>query len=750
MAVDFPSGAGLNIGDTFSPAGTDLTFIWDGEKWDTAQAPGKPGATGATGIQGYGVYASARTEADGTPIPVFPAGLTVVYSGTGIYTYTLTQPYVSGNYTVFATVVDQGEDYDANVFNITNSGFQVRVFDGDANANRNAEHTVLVIGADGPTGSGSAYQSWVNVGNVGSEADFVTQLEGATGPVGSTGIFGASGATGSTGPQGSTGLDGTGIKLKGTLNNENDLASLPTLVSPADDNTLYIIANGPTGPNNKFNASEGAVWNGGDSTLSDLSAWDNVGEIRGPIGPDGATGATGIQGPVGATGALAVSGGFFILTAERNGSPSNNQYFAFGNGASSRNTFRFPDTGYGPGDARIESYTVQATSNFTANYTGWIEVNGSELPGSRVNINSGNSSGTTSGINYAVQPGDRIAFFTSSGGGGGVTIASAYIETLGAKGATGQPGPIGPAGGATGSTGLTGPRGATGPQGLVGPLGPVGTTGATGLTGASGFIGSTGIQGATGLQGPTGTRVIGRLTNVNDLIAKALTPPSGQVPGDGYIITNDGDNVYAWTGSSTGVVATDWTNVGSIQGPQGATGVQGSTGPQGATGILPPTPFLKVAMVDNNEVNATTGWNAPRDFANTTPLLVSNPADFTVNFQEIEVAQAGTYLVSFTCYFQVPNDLTTTRAQRPSVGVRLAVDSGSGFQNEPEIAAMGYIRSSGGHEESSVTMSTLLTLNPTNKVQIRFSRLAVNGPSGSQGGVKLVGANSSLILTKVA
>lgn len=745
MAVNFPQSP--SIGDQFDVG--DTTFIWDGEKWDTAQAPGKPGASGATGAQGYGVYASARTEADGTPVPVLPGGLTVTPSGTGIYSYAFTQPYGSSNYTVLVTPVDPSRRAVAAVDQITSSGFTVQISRSNTNGTlQNYEHSVTVIGADGPTGSGSAYQSWLNVGNFGSEAQFVAQLEGATGPTGSTGVFGSSGATGSTGPVGATGIDGTGIRLKGTLNNENDLAALPALSSPDDDNTLYIIANGPTGPNNKFAASEGAVWNGGDSTLSDLSAWDNVGQIRGPEGPQGATGATGELGATGPVGPLATSGGFFMLTAERNGSPGSNQYFAFGNGAGSRNTFRFPDTGYGAGDARIESYTIQATSNFTANYNGYIEVNGSQLPGSQITINAGNSSGTVSGINYAVQPGDRIAFFTSSGGGGGVTVASAYIETLGSKGATGQRGPVGPSGGATGAQGATGVRGATGPQGLVGPLGPVGSTGIQGSTGATGLTGNIGPIGATGLQGPTGTRVIGRLANVSDLNAKALVPPAGQQIGDGYIITNDGDNVYAWNGGTSGIVSNDWTNLGSIQGPQGPAGAVGSTGPQGATGVIPATPYLKIAMVDNNEVNQTTGWNTPRDFANATPLLISNPADFNVSFQDIEVLQAGTYLVSFTCFFQTPNDGGTTAPQRPNVGVRLSVDSGSGFQNEPEIAAMAYIRSSGGHNEASSTFSTLLTLNPTNKVQIRFSRLAANG--NPTGGVKLVGANSSLILTKVA
>lgn len=747
MAVNFPQNP--TVGDQFDVG--DTTFIWDGEKWDTAQAPGKPGASGATGAQGYGVYASARTEANGTPVPVLPGGLIVTYSGTGIYTYTFTQPYGSGNYTVLVTPVDPSRRAVSAVDQITSSGFRVQISRSNTNGTlQNYEHSVTVIGADGPTGSGSAYQSWLNVGNFGSEAQFVAQLEGATGPTGATGVFGSSGATGSTGPVGATGIDGTGIRLKGTLNNENDLASLPALSSPDDDNTLYIIANGPTGPNNKFAASEGAVWNGGDSTLSDLSGWDNVGQIRGPEGPQGATGATGELGATGPVGPLATSGGFFVLTAERNGSPGTNQYFAFGNGASSRNAFRFPDSGYGAGDARIESFSINATSNFTGNVAFYIELNNSELAGSRLNINSGNSSGTVSGINYSIQPGDRIAFRCVTGGGGGVTVASAYIETLGSKGATGQRGPVGPSGGATGAQGATGPRGATGPQGLVGPLGPVGSTGSTGPTGATGLTGNIGLTGATGLQGPTGTRVIGRLANVSDLNAKALVPPAGQQVGDGYIITNDADNVYAWNGGTSGIVSNDWTNLGSIQGPQGPAGSVGATGPQGATGAIPATPYLKIGMVDNNTVNATTGWGTPRDFANTTPLLISDPADFTVGFQDIEVAQAGIYLVSFTCFFQVPNDLTTTKIQRPSVGVRLSVDSGVGFQNQPEIAAMGYIRSSGGHEESSVTMSSLLNLNPTDKVQIRFSRLATDGPGGTEGAVRLVGANSSLILTKVA
>jgi hypothetical protein len=72
-------------------------------------------------------------------------------------------------------------------------------------------------GAQGPQGTSgtngndglSAYQIWLNAGNTGTEAQFVTALRGATGAQGPQGIQGPVGLTGATGPQGPAGTNGT-------------------------------------------------------------------------------------------------------------------------------------------------------------------------------------------------------------------------------------------------------------------------------------------------------------------------------------------------------------------------------------------------------------------------------------------------------------------------------------------------------------------------------------------------------------
>ena len=62
----------------------------------------------------------------------------------------------------------------------------------------------LIEGTDGK----SAYQSWLDQGNIGTEADFIASLKGATGATGATGPQGEpgiQGVQGEQGPQGNTG-----------------------------------------------------------------------------------------------------------------------------------------------------------------------------------------------------------------------------------------------------------------------------------------------------------------------------------------------------------------------------------------------------------------------------------------------------------------------------------------------------------------------------------------------------------------
>ena len=112
----------------------------------------------------------------------------------------------------------------------------------------NVESCVLALdleGPPGPTGADglSAYEVWLNNGNIGTETDFLASLVGPQGPIGPAGADGADGAVGPQGPIGPAGADG---------------------------------ADGAVGP-------QGPV---------------------GPAGADGADGAIGPQGPAGADGLL--------------------------------------------------------------------------------------------------------------------------------------------------------------------------------------------------------------------------------------------------------------------------------------------------------------------------------------------------------------------------------------------------------------------------------------------------------------
>lgn len=144
-------------------------------------------------------------------------------------------------------------------------------------------------------------------------------------------------------------------------------------------------------------------------------------------------------------------------------------------------------------------------------------------------------------------------------------------------------GPAGPGGmnGAQGPMGLQGPQGEQGIQGPTGATGATGPQGEQGIQGIQGVAGPTGPQGIQGVKGDTGdtgaTGAPGTSVNIKGEVATVgALPSSGNVIGDAYIVTADG-NLYTWTGSA-------WLDVGQIVGPQGATGPQGPQGIQGVKG----------------------------------------------------------------------------------------------------------------------------------------------------------------------
>lgn len=152
--------------------------------------------------------------------------------------------------------------------------------------------------------------------------------------------------------------------------------------------------------------------------------------------------------------------------------------------------------------------------------------------------------------------------------------------SLGPRGEIGPTGPQGPQGiqGPQGSQGIQGEQGIQGPTGPQGPQGVKGDKGDQGDQGVQGPVGPEGpegIQGPEGPQGPQGNSIQlkGSVATVGNL------PPTGNSPGDLYVVTASGDG-YVWSGTS-------WDNTGPIRGPigpQGATGPQGPRGEQGPAG----------------------------------------------------------------------------------------------------------------------------------------------------------------------
>lgn len=137
----------------------------------------------------------------------------------------------------------------------------------------------------------------------------------------------------------------------------------------------------------------------------------------------------------------------------------------------------------------------------------------------------------------------------------------------GPQGPRGERGPQGPEGpkGDTGDRGPEGPEGPRGPQGETGDRGPEGPQGPQGDPGVDGTDGQDGVDGEDG----AGLEIKDTLTSADDL------PETGAV-GDAYLINRD---LYVWSTSTN-----DWSNAGTLQGPQGEQGPKGDPGEDGADG----------------------------------------------------------------------------------------------------------------------------------------------------------------------
>lgn len=240
---------------------------------------GPTGPQGDEGASGFGIYALASTQADGTPLD--QQGLTVTRTGVGVYQYTLTDPAPNALYSISGQLYDLSVNTDTNLFvlNRTVNGFEVRLGIGDngtaVDTPEDADHSVIVFGPQGPGGLTNVYEIWLSNGNTGTIQDFLDTLVGPQGPQGLQGATGATGATGPTGPQGDVGPQGP-QGLQGETGPQG-----PTGATGAT---------GPTGPQ-------------GDT---------------GPQGPQGDTGPQGLQGPIGPEGPQGPQGPVAIFGSEYN------------------------------------------------------------------------------------------------------------------------------------------------------------------------------------------------------------------------------------------------------------------------------------------------------------------------------------------------------------------------------------------------------------------------------------------------
>lgn len=201
------------------------------------------------GAAGFGVYAHARTEANGAS--VYAIGMSVTRISTGLYEYTFTDALPDTEYSVLVTPnLSLSNDSNAFVHNISPTGFRIAMASGDngtaADTITDIPHSVGVLTkGGGPSPFTDVYDIWLLNGNTGSVTDFLNSLIGQDGSAGADGrsayqVWLDLGNTGTeadfiaslTGPQG---IPGTSSSIIGDRFRSYDSSLVITTTTP----TLY-------------------------------------------------------------------------------------------------------------------------------------------------------------------------------------------------------------------------------------------------------------------------------------------------------------------------------------------------------------------------------------------------------------------------------------------------------------------------------------------------------------------------------
>lgn len=437
------------------------------------------------------------------------------------------------------------------------------------------------VGQVGPTGK-SAYESWLSLGNTGTEQDFIDSLKGDKGDPGPVGA------------KGDKGDNANGFNYQGALNSPSSLpVATPDTVSDAWSvgNELYV-SDGVTWVNmGSIVGPAGDKGDQGDDGDSAYQIWLSQGYTgteadflaflkgeKGDPGPQGNPGIQGVQGVPGIPGQ-----GLNILdelddASELPATASTGQGYLVGPNKDlyvwMSDAEGFTNVGNLPGIGITAQGTIP-TSNDLPSYTHY-------------------------GAAYMTEDTGNLYIYTLN-----FDKSEGWVDMGALKGLPGNPGTPGTPGpaGANGSDGADGADGASiRPRGYLPTVGDLPLTsnsqadmfyvnqhsyiwdgtdwvdmgvnsGPQGIQGDPGIQGPAGPQGIQGPMGP-GVKILGELSSTANL------PPTGTV-GEGYLI--DGD-FWVWNIDGSGNGA--YYNAGKIQGPAGPQGIQGVPGAKGEQGTL--------------------------------------------------------------------------------------------------------------------------------------------------------------------
>lgn len=398
----------------------------------------------------------------------------------------------------------------------------------------------------GPEGK-SAYEVWEELGNSGTEQDFITSLKGQ---------------------------DGAGLVVRGQLSSTDDLPI------DATNGDVYIIDKVMWVWATDVWALVGQVGPEGESAYQIWLAQGNVGSKAAFIASlKGDQGIQGEQGPKGEKGDMGPGISILGSLNDQSELPSSaeiGQGYLIGGHFWGWTGSAFEDLGMiqGPqGEQGIQGIKGEkGDTGASFHISGWKATVG-ELPVTGddgeayivgTNLYSWNGTAWINGGNIAGPKGDAGPQGQRGPVGPGIVVKG-VVNTVGELPTDNNQ--IGD-GYFVGTT-LYSWNGTGWNQGadLVGPTGPKGDTGDQGPQGDQGPKGDKGDQGDQGPIG-SGLTLLGSLTNSADL------PASDNQRGDAYLI--DGHS-WVWDG-------TQWNDTGLIQGPKGDQGDQGPQGEQGPQG----------------------------------------------------------------------------------------------------------------------------------------------------------------------